>query len=302
MKTTLLTTFAAATSLILCGCATTPVLRPPSAKLRDNLGRVAVVAQSNAARIRYQVPDSKADVAAERQRFELVTPRMVVAQTGPAHSQADALVIGSLAIATPMIVMAGAPLAQEMRRAYGLLVADSAPAVAAARTAMDAATAPLRFDEKLRARLVAELQRQSPQTTLAASPRHADTILELMVYEPNVSGREGINPGLQLSLGLRVRLVDARSGRELYYDYLDYRSPKRTLVTWAADDARLFHAEIERSLARLSGEIVAQLLTRPSTEIAQRGELAALGIERRPPAVASPTWSAPRTTRALVRR
>lgn len=142
-----------------------------------------------------------------------------------------------------------------------------------------------------------------PSAKLRDSPgRIADTILELMVYEPNVSGREGINPGLQLSLGLRVRLVDARSGRELYYDYLDYRSDKHTLVTWTKDDARLFHAEIERSIARLSGEIVAQVLTRPSTEIAHRVELAAQGIERRPPAATSPTWSVPRTTRALVRR
>ncbi len=121
-----------------------------------------------------------------------------------------------------------------------------------------------------------------------------------MVYEPNVSGREGINPGLRLSLGLRVRLIDARSDRELYYDYLDYRGSKHTLVIWAADDARLFRAEIEQCLAHLSTEIVAQILTRPSTEIADRDALAAVGIERRPPSPGAPGWSLPRTLRALA--
>ena len=100
-----------------------------------------------------------------------------------------------------------------------------------ARTTMDAAVAPVRFEQQLRERLTSELKQKTPSATLAASPRAADTLLELMVYEPNVSGREGINPGLRLSLGLRVRLIDARSGRELYYDYLDYRGAKHTLVT-----------------------------------------------------------------------
>ena len=103
-------------------------------------------------------------------------------------------------------------------------------------------------------------------------------------------------------LGLRVRIVDARSGRELYYDYLDYRGSKHTLVSWAADDARLFHDEIERCLANLSREIVAQLLTRPSLEIIDRSALAAHGIERRPPGLGTPGWSMPRSNRALASR
>ncbi|MEO6246471.1 MAG: hypothetical protein ABIQ12_13640, partial [Opitutaceae bacterium] len=184
-NTSLLAALAVATVITFTGCTTTPVLRPPTAKLRDNLGRVAVVALTDSSRIRYQVPDSKADIAAEKQSFELVTPRMVVNKTGPAYSQVDALVIGSLAMATPLVVMGGAPLAQEIRRAYGLVVADSAASVAAARATMDAAVAPVRFDQQLRERLTSELKEKTALTTLAASPRAADTLLELMVYEPN---------------------------------------------------------------------------------------------------------------------
>ncbi len=292
---------AVVTVISFSGCTTAPVLRPPTAKLRDNLGRVAVVALTDAPRIRYQVPDSRADIAAEKQSFELVTPKMVVGNAHGMGGGPEAAIVGAVALTTPLLVMGGAPLAQEIRRAYGLVVADSAAVVAAARVTMDAAVAPVRFEQQLRERLTLDLKEKTALTTLAASPRAADTLLELMVYEPNVSGREGINPGLRLSLGLRVRLIDARSGRELYYDYLDYRGTKHTLVTWAANDARLFRAEIDRCLAHLSTEIVAQFLTRPSAEIGDRAELAAVGIERRPPSSGSPGWSLPRDTRALAR-
>ncbi|MDP3071492.1 MAG: hypothetical protein Q8N18_14470 [Opitutaceae bacterium] len=299
--TPLLTTLAAVTTITLSACTTAPVLRPPPAKLRDSLGGIAVVALTNSSRIRYQVPDSKADIAAENQSFELVTPRMIVGNVRGLGGGPEAAIVGAVAFTTPLLVMGGAPLAQEIRRAYGLVVADSAAAVATARTMMDTAIAPVRFEQLLRERLISELKQKSPATTLAASPRDAETLLELMVYEPNVSGREGINPGLRLSLGLRVRLVDARKGQELYYDYLDYRGAKHTLVKWAADDAREFHDEIARCLARLTGEIVAQLFSRPSDEIVGRTTLAALGLERRPPAPGSLGWSVALSTRTLAR-
>ncbi len=73
-----------------------------------------------------------------------------------------------------------------------------------------------------------------------------------------------------------------------------------SLLAWAAADARLFREEIERSLAPLSGEIVVQILTRPSNEIADRDSLSAAGIERRPPSPGAPGWSLPRTTCALA--
>jgi hypothetical protein len=302
MKTLLLASLAAVTITLFAGCTTAPVLRPPSTKLRDNLGHVAIVASSNSSRFHYQVPDSKADVAAERHSFEAVTPRMLASSGHRVTSAPEAFIIGAVALSTPVMVMSTAPIAHEIRRAYGLVVADTATAVDAARTTMDAAVRPIRFEQLLRDRVTVELRHQTPQQTVVGSPREADTLIELMVYEPNVSGREGINPAMNLSLGLRVRIVDARSGRELYYDYLDYRSSKHTLVTWAADDARLLHDEIDRCLANLSREIVAQLLTRPSHEIIDSSALAAHGIERRPPGLGMPGWSMPRSNRALASR
>jgi hypothetical protein len=226
---------------------------------------------------------------------------MIVGDARGISDGATAAAVGAVALTTPVLVMGGAPIAQEVRRAYGLVVADSSAAVGAARTAMDSAVARIRFEQQLRDQLVADLPTAAPSVTLAESARAADTVLELMVYEPSVSGREGINPGLGLCLGLRVRLIDARSGREVYYDYLDYRGPKRTLVAWAADDARPLREEVDRCIALLSREIIAQLLTRPSDEAADRATLAAFGLERRPPVPGTPGWSLPRTVQTVAR-
>lgn len=267
------------TTALSCGCATKPVLHPPGATLRNELGSVSIVAESNVRRIRFQVPDSRADVVAEPQSFELVTPCMAARGIGAGPDP----VSGALAIATPIIVMGGAPLWQEARRMVCLFAADSADRVAAARATMDTAVAGVRFEQQLHSRLAAELARKVPAVPQVPSRRDADTLVELMVYEPNLSGREGTNPGLALQVGLRVRLLDARTQRELYYDYLDYYGAKHTLVEWASNDARLFRAELERCLAHLSTEVVAQLFVRHSTEVIDRAALAAVGISRRPP-------------------
>jgi hypothetical protein len=304
MKTGLFSALAA--TLALSGCSTTSVLQPPEAALRDQLGRVAVVALTNAPHILLQVPDSRADVAAEEQSFETVTPRMVATKMGPGSGGPEGYLIAAVAFAAPLLVMGGSPVAQEVRRAYGMIVADSADAVTTARRTLDTLVAQVRFEDQLRIRLADELGRHASAVPIAPSRGEANTVLEIMVYEPNLSGAESINPGLRLSLGLRVRLLDARTGRQLYYDYLDYRGPRHSFVTWAADDARLFRAEIHRCLAHLSTEIVAQLFTRAPDEVAARSELAALGIERRPPgntlSSPGPVWAPNRNLGGLARR
>lgn len=263
------------------GCAT-KMLPPPDAGLRAKLGSVCIVADTNVSRIRFQVPDSKADIAAEQLPYEQVkedSQRVFLRAFGSTDDPRPPY----LGLAETIIIYGGAPVWQEMRRGVGLVIADSADRVSAARTTMDAAAAGVRFEQELRDRLAAELATSSPTTRQIAWPQRADTLLELNVYEPAITGREGINPGLSLQLGLRVRLLNVRTRAELYYDYLDYRSPSHTLVEWAADDAMIFRAELERCLAHLSSEVIAQLFIRPETDTASRSALAAHGLSRRPP-------------------
>ena len=294
-----------AAATLFSGCQTARVLPPPSAEFRERLGKIAVVALTNAPQIRLQTPDSRADILAEKDTNELVTPRTVGRKLGGSTGGPEALVVGSVALATPILVMGGAPLWQELRRGYGLVVADNASAVARASAVLKHAVSGLSFDQQLAERVRQALTDRAPAASTSSAAHDADTVLELMVYEPNLSGSESINPGLQLSLGLRVRLLDRHTRGQLYYDYLDYRGPRHTFVRWAADDARLFREELDRCLAHLSSEIAAQLFTRAPTEIPSRTALASLGLERRPPSPAAPAggpfWS-PRSSRGLYAR
>jgi hypothetical protein len=226
--------------------------------------------------------------------------------SGSVDSGPAAAVLGAIAVATPVLVLGGTPVWQEARRIVCRLAADSAERVATARTTMDTAVADVRFEEQLRNRLAAELTQKAPAVPQVPYRRDARTILEIMAYEPSITGREGTNPGLALHLGLRVRLLAARTQAELYYDYLDYRSATHTLVEWAADDARIFRAELERCLAQLSAEIVAQLFVRASAEIVDSDGLAALGISRRPPQLLASSggtlWSPPFKPAVFARR
>jgi hypothetical protein len=292
----------AAATVAANGCATKNVLHPPTDALRAGLGAVSIVALSNARQIAVQIPDSKADVAAEEPSFEVVTPRMVGRVIGAGGDPFT----GAIAVTSPLFIMGSAPLWQEARRVVCTFAADSAADVARARATLDSAIAAVDFESVLRDRLSSHLAAAAPAVSQVPFPRDADTILELMAFEPGISGGEGTNPGLALCLGLRVRLVDVRTRQELYYDYLDYRSIRYRFVEWAADDARVFHAELERSLANLSSEIVAQLFIRPAGEFAGRRTLATAGLSRRPPTTPAPNggmlWSPPFRPARYARR
>lgn len=281
---------------------------PPASATRTDLGNVAVVAFADTRGLRLQVPDSKADVAAETTQFVFVSPADVGKHVIPALAF-DAPVAAAVCVAAPPVIMVAVPLAQELRRAYGLVVADSEKAVTAARATLEHVATALRFDAQLRTRVLADLRQSFPvlsaagveisprashradgEPIYAVSARDADTILEIKILEPRVDGDEGINPGLALALHVRVRLLEARDRRELYYDYLEYRGASRTFVHWAADDARALREEIARCLAHVSGEIVAQVFLRPAGERADASQLAALGLHRRATSPATPTF------------
>ena len=94
MKTCALPSLVLAT-LGLSACATAPVLRPTDSALRENLGRVSLVALTDSRQIRYQVPDTKADIAAEKLEIQPFTPRTVARRitetTGPIDYPASAI-------------------------------------------------------------------------------------------------------------------------------------------------------------------------------------------------------------------
>jgi hypothetical protein len=295
------TTLLAGLTALVGGCAFAPAKAPlPAAALRTPLGHVAVVSFANVRQIQLQVPDSKTDIAQEEGSFEPVSPIGLrsVAPFFLLGGPEVAAGYAALALSAPVILMAAQPVAQEVRRGYGLLKADSATDISAARDALEQAIAGVRLEDNLRAQIHAELEQKTPRLMLAntdafvpattdgeqnyaALRSRADTILEIKVLEPNLSGGDRINPSQALNIHVRVRLLDAEGGGVLYYDYLEYRGATHRFVQWGARDAALLRAELRTCTARLAAEIVAQLFTRRRGERADPAALAATGIHHR---------------------
>ncbi len=71
--------------------------------------------------------------------------------------------------------------------------------------------------------------------------------------------RVEVGPALALVTSVRASFVRARDGAEMYTYTFDYRSERRKLSEWAADNARLFREEWERARDSLADRIVGGL-------------------------------------------
>jgi hypothetical protein len=91
-----------------------------------------------------------------------------------------------------------------------------------------------------------------------------DTVLELQLIHPGLKGAGKINPPLALCVDMRARLLEARSGRELWHVTARHRSEKYKFTEWAANEGELFRSELDRCFASLSDQIVDQLLRLPA--------------------------------------
>ena len=303
---------AVAITSVLAGCVSSSLDYPVAPDRRPEVGQVAVVAFANAP-FRVQRPYTKTEIMQEPQSLELISPsaetyRDVIVQAAQFGPQAIGAATAAVA-ASPFVLVGTAAVAHEVRRVYGAVIADTDQAVAKADATFARVLQNGEFERRLgdtvRAtlpqpangaavdapeRLVAPRDSMpvrtydSPGMTAESdyshlSTRGIDTVLELKVHEPQLTGSESINPGLGFSVHVRARLISTRTGRELYYDYLEFQGERRTFVQWAADDARAFRGEINRAIDQLASEIVAQAFVREGRVSKQ--QLAAAGLQRR---------------------
>jgi hypothetical protein len=269
---------------VLSGCATGRMVQPAiPGNLQHPPGRVLVVAGTNAPRLAIDVPPDRTEIMADKPTMGWIPPRKIIASAPSGIVQGLVAIPGgpaaaaALAIATPVGLLLATPLAHEFYRGYALAAAGSEATISASRTQLDAATQGLALEELLRDRVETELAAAPGGIAVASNRTVADTVLELMLFEPKIAGGEGPNPGLRLRFGLRVRLLEAATGRELHYDYIEYRGAAHRFVEWADNDARVLHEEIGRCLAGLAREVTARLSGTPS----RRESLAAEGITHR---------------------
>jgi hypothetical protein len=87
------------------------------------------------------------------------------------------------------------------------------------------------------------------------------SILEVSVLSVGFKGEQwGSDPPLSVFLSVRVRRYRTEDGRMLEEKELGYRSTKRKFIEWMADEAALTEEEFHRGYARVSGEVVREML------------------------------------------
>lgn len=91
------------------------------------------------------------------------------------------------------------------------------------------------------------------------SDKGIDTLLRIEVIDVGFYGKKGINPQLEFSARVLVRLYSVRDGRELYSQIFIYAGKRLEFCEWAEDDARPLREEFDRFYLTTAGEIVDRL-------------------------------------------
>ena len=238
---------------------------PPTEDVRAKIGVVGVAAADEATRRDFQKPPGKGKGAA------------IGAAQGFGGSILGGVYVGALtydplglALGTALGI-AFAPVAAVGGLVVGAVKGVPAEEVAAAEAALSRAIDELGADRALQQRVyrlagehtgreavmlneVVNLERDAPVAPLAGEK--IDSLLAIGVPWLALVGDGKINPPLVLVARATVSLRDAAGGIRLYHTRVEFIGAAHTYTEWAADDARLFRAEIDRALGRLAERIV----------------------------------------------
>jgi hypothetical protein len=229
--------------LVQGGCATIsrPLPTPLPSELREQLGRVGVVAA----------------------RFAPATD-VARPMTGKLRGAALGFLVGG-----PLEAMVGAATFEWADRARK------------AEAALQHAFAELKIQQPLRDRLVAlardegrfdlgpggDIGPTGPEEDVDYRPLAAegiDTILEVSVTRLGLERRHpnegGPNPPLALTMSTRIRLIRSGDGAQLYREELSRRSGALKFVEWAAHDAQAFRGGLDAAYTNVAREIIGLVL------------------------------------------
>ena len=99
-------------------------------------------------------------------------------------------------------------------------------------------------------------------STSSSTSRVGDTALEIAVYYAGFTAVDGVNPRFPLTVEAQATLFRKGDGQPLYTCPIQYQSVRRTLGSWAADDARLFREEQDRCYSQIADSVVKELISR----------------------------------------
>ena len=238
---------------------------PPTEDVRAKIGVVGVAAADEATRRDFQKPPGKGKGAA------------IGAAQGFGGSIIGGLYAGAssgdpflFALGTALGI-AFAPVAAVGGMVVGAVKGVPADEVAAAEVTFTRAIAELGVDRALQQRvyrlvrehtgrdavMLTELAMVEPDAIVAPVVGGTiDSLLAIGVPSLTLVGDGNINPPLVLVARAQTSLRDAPGGTRLYHTRVEFIGAAHTFTEWAADDARLFRAEIDRALGRLAERIV----------------------------------------------
>ncbi|MFQ5958620.1 MAG: hypothetical protein ACE5LF_04550 [Alphaproteobacteria bacterium] len=237
---------------------------PPREDIRARIGVVGVAVAAEATRRDFQKPPGKGKGAAigAAQGFG---GSILLGMSGGGGGDPQ---VGALLAA---LGIAFAPVAAVGGLVVGAVKGVPAEEVAAAEAALARAIDELGADRALQERvyrlvrehaardavMLTELATVEPDATVASPVGgKIDSLLAIGVPSLALVGSGKINPPLVLVARAKVSLRDAAGGTRLYHTQVEFIGAAHTFTEWAADDARLFRAEIDRALGRLAEKIV----------------------------------------------
>lgn len=112
------------------------------------------------------------------------------------------------------------------------------------------------------AALVQCVSRGTPVRADNLFSRRAESALEIQVQKAVLAGDGGLNSKLALCVEARAAVVRSRDGQQLYSCPVQYRGERRKFTEWAAQDAKLFRAELQKCYHDLGAAMVEQLVKR----------------------------------------
>ncbi len=100
--------------------------------------------------------------------------------------------------------------------------------------------------------------------------RAGDKLLKIEVVKAALKGPAGSNPKLSVSIEARATLFNGSDGNPLYTCTTRYQGDARKYKAWAADDARLFRAELDHGYSEISTAALDEMIVRGWIRPAQK--------------------------------
>ncbi len=254
------------------GCAVLPpqLPAPPSEAMRAKFGTIGVVSAQFTPQPILQLP-AKGGVAGAGRGAANWSATGALAPMGGGTGGDPFVALIELAAS-----VVGATLGGLAGTVTGAFKAESAEKVMISETALKDAISTLKLPESLRDRFMRVAQSETREHFVVLpnqgpksleekngygflAKNGIDTVVEVAVTNFGVNGPWDVNPPLGLVMKLRIRVIRTADDKELYTSELEYKWGERTFCEWAADNARPFLTELDRSYQIVSEKVVEEL-------------------------------------------